>query len=328
MINFLEIDGNHVQISTGIFGDVTSLSKYPSGEIESIRLSGMNMVVTHAGEMIPAYTETPRRKNKPSVEFYRDGMIKGIILEEQKEVLTPIGELPAEHVTFYPTGEVHRVFITDGQISGYWSEEDEKQHNIPLNFQFDFAEFTAYLNALCFYQDGSIKSVSLFPGEKIKVETPAGFLETGIGFSLYESGELKSVEPIEPTLINTPIGDFMAYDPDAVGVHADTNSMCFDEQGRMNSFKTVDHKLMIQTDEKEFIMIKPLERIHSLYDDEKVRIPITISFDFENDTVKIEADSVREFSMKTTKFMIKTIESDVLGCSPIDCATCSLCNSK
>ncbi len=327
MMNYIQIDENHIQMSSGIFGDVTSFGKYPSGEIESIRLAGKNMVVTHAGEMVPAYTETPRRKNKPSVEFYKDGMIKGILMEEQTEVLTPIGELPAEHVTFYPTGEVHRVFITDGQISGFWSEEDEKQHSIPLNFSFDFTEFTAYLNGLCFYKDGSIKSVTLFPGEKISIETPAGVLETGIGFSLYENGDLKSVEPIEPILINTPIGDFMAYDPDAVGVHADTNSMCFDEQGRMNSFKTVDHKLLIQTDQEEFLMMKPLERMHSLYDDVKVRIPITISFDFDQDTVKIVADSVREFSMKATKFIVKTIESDSLGCTPIDCATCSLCNS-
>lgn len=328
MMNYLVIDESHIQIEHGILGDVRAFHTYPSGELESVSLGDRNMVVTHAGELVPAYTETPRRKNKPALEFHKNGMIKGVCMEEQVEVMTPIGELPSEHVTFYPTGELYRIFIVDGQITGFWSEEEEKAYNIPLTFAFGFGEFTACLTGICFYKSGAIKSVTLFPGERISLNTPAGPLDTSIGFSLYESGELETVEPAEPILINTAIGQFTAFDPDALGIHADKNSIGFDEKKRLRNFSTVENKLMIQTDDGEFLIMKPQEAVHPLHDDEKILLPMKIEFDFEEDTVTIQADVTRTFSMKTTNFTIGKIDTGALGCSPSDCASCSLCSSK
>lgn len=328
MMNYLVIDDVHIQIEHGIFGDVDSFHTYPSGELESVKLGDRNMVVTHAGELVPAYSETPRRKNKPSVEFHKSGMIKAVSLEEQSEVVTPIGELPAERVTFYPTGELNRLFIVDGQISGFWSEEEEKELNIPLTFAFEFGEFTAYLNSISFYKDGSIKSITLYPGEKIDIQTPAGPLATSIGFSLYESGKLKSIEPAESVLIHTPIGDLTAYNPDAVGVHADANSVTFDEKGRLTGLTTVENRILVETAQGEFLILKPQEAVHPLHDEEKVLLPMSVNFDFDQDEVTIMTDSERTFSMADTHFTVNQIDTGALGCTPADCASCSLCSSK
>lgn len=328
MMNYLAIDNSHIQIEHGILGDVMSFQTYPSGELESVKLSGKNMIVTHAGELVPAYTQTPRRKNKASIEFYKSGTVKAVMLEEQAEVETPIGSIPAEHVTFYPTGEIHRVFIINGQISGFWSEEDEKNYNIPLTFEFDYTCFQAYLTSICFYKSGTIKSITLYPGESISVNTPAGQIETEIGFSLYESGELESVEPKETILIQTSIGQFSAFDSEAIGIHADNNSIRFDKEGRLTAFSTIENKVLVQTAQEEFLILKPMEKAHPLHDNERIRIAMKVAFNLDANTVTIASDEESTFPLETTKFTVCKLESDHMGCTPADCARCSLCNSK
>lgn len=328
MMNYLVIDEAHIQMEFGILGDVSSFHTYPSGELESVKLTGKNMVVTHAGELVPSYTETQRRKNKASVEFHKNGVIKAVMLEEQSEIKSPIGTLPAEYVTFYPTGELHKVFVSNGQINGFWSEEDERGNNIPLSFELDAASFCAYTNGICFYKSGNIKSITLYPKESITVHSPAGEIETAIGFSLYESGELKSVEPKTALLLQTSIGIFSAFDPDAVGVHADSNSVVFDEKGRLTAFSTVEDKVMVQTDSEELLILEPAEKQHPLYDDIKIRSAMKVIFNFDEDTVSFENDSTYTFLMKHTGFTIQKLPVDTLGCTPADCANCSLCHSS
>lgn len=328
MINYLVIDDSHIQIEFGVLGDVSSFQTYHSGELLSVKLAGKNMIMTHAGELVPAFTETDRRKNKPSVEFHKNGIVKAVMLEEQCEIETPIGSLPAEYVTFYPTGEIHRVFPTDGKISGFWSEEDEKDYNIPLSFEFDFINFTAKLNGICFYKDGSIKSITLYPGECITLRTKAGTFNTKVGFSLYEDGNLKSAEPDEPVIINTPIGQFSAYDSNANGINADSNSLVFDENGRIISLSTVSNKVAVQNEQSEFFLLAPEQRLHPLYDDMKITVAMKVGFDFENDTVTITNDNEHTFSMAACGFTVQSIKSEAMGCTPEDCASCSLCQSK
>ncbi|BCJ97614.1 hypothetical protein [Anaerocolumna chitinilytica] len=334
MVNYMVVDDSHIQIANGIFGEVTSFQTYPSGELESLKLEGKNMVVTHAGELIPAYTETPRRKNTPSVEFYKNGMMKAVMLEEQSEVVTPIGEIPAEKITFYPSGEVHRVFITDGKISGFWTEEEEKNHNIPLTFEFDFTSFTAYLSAINFYQSGAVRSITLYPGERVLINTPAGEMETAIGFSLYESGELESVEPAAPVRIATPIGYLSAYDSNALGVHADENSLKFSAEGKLLSIKTEENRIIIQSDkgsQDKFYSTeiwKPVLKPHPLHDDVMTSEAMKISFDWEQDTVTLISEQEATYPIQGTRFVVGKADSGQMGCTPSDCGSCFLCGER
>ncbi|MFT3985299.1 MAG: hypothetical protein QM697_15435 [Lachnospiraceae bacterium] len=328
MVNYLAIDSKHLQIEHGILGGVTYFETYETGELKSVKLNEKNLILTYAGELIPAFTETTRRKNKPALEFFESGLTKAVVLEEQTEVETPIGTLPSEYITFYPSGEIHRVFITDGKISGFWSEEEEKKCGVPLSFELGFAKFTAYLSGICFFRSGCIKSITLYPGEHIEVMTPAGKLEARTGFSMYETGKLESVEPFSSVLVNTPIGKLTAYDPEAIGIHADSNSLQFDKEGRLTGLSTVQNRILAQTPREEFVIMRPVKAVHPLYDDIWIQLPMKVNFDYESDTVSVQSDIQRKFSMALTKFTIQEIQSEKIECSPADCAACSLCGSK
>jgi hypothetical protein len=233
MKNFNILENKMLQLPSGVFAGVDSYVCYPSGQLEGVKLSEKNMLVTHVGELVPFYTETHRRKNKYSVEFYKDGMVKAIALNDVQEIQTPIGEFPAELVTFFETGELKRFFPQDGKIGGMWSEKEEKALAIPLSFDLPFASFTAIINGVAFYKSGNIRSITLFPGETVRISTQYGEITTRNGFSLYESGCLESLEPAVPTVINTPTRAIKAFDPDAVGVSGDVNSLVFDEEGEV-----------------------------------------------------------------------------------------------
>lgn len=323
MQNFMWLENGYLQTPFGIFAGVSSLSVYPGGELDSLRLSERNMVMTQIGELVPAYTETQRRKSKPSVEFDRTGMVVGVTLEEQQEVQTPIGELPAERVRFYPTGELNRLFVLDGQVSGFWSEEDERGLNIPLSFDLDFTSFQAMINGLCFYRNGSIRSITLFPGEHITVTTPLGDVATGVGLSLYESGALQSVEPEETVLVTTPIGQIAAYDVGQNGLNADSNSLSFTEDGQIRGLVTCDNMIYVQTEDGVMEAYMPRIKPDPLYDDTMTVEGMKVEFDSQAGTVTIAG---HVFAMGRCGFTVEPFARPGVHCTPADCASCSLCN--
>lgn len=325
MQNYMWLEHEYIQTSYGVFGGVSGISTYPGGELESLRLSERNVIMTEIGELIPAYRENSRRKNKASVEFDRQGLVVGVTLEEQQEVNTPIGELPAERVKFYSTGELKRLFILDGQISGFWSEEDERKLNIPLSFDLGFTLFQAMLNGICFYRDGGIRSITLYPGERIAVTTPLGEVETGVGLSLYETGMLCSVEPLNPVLIETPIGRLTAFDVNQNGLNADSNSLVFTEDGRIGGLVTCDNLIHVQTEDGVMETMMPKVKAHPLYDDAMMVEGMKLVFDYQTDTVAID-DHI--FHMSMCGFTVAPYMRPGVRCTPEDCASCSICNKN
>lgn len=323
MQNYMVLDENKLQTPYGILAGVDSFSCHPGGELSGVTLSEKNMIMTQIGELVPAYTETTRRKHKPSVEFNKQGMITSVALNHQQEVLTPIGKLPVELVKFYSTGEVHRIFILDGKISGFWTEEEERQRNIPLTFDLNFTEFRAMINGLCFYPDGAIKSITLYPGEEITVKTPVGQLKTKVGISLYESGALKSIEPAEPVSVTTIIGSIIAYDPDQIGIHADHNSLSFTEDGKVSSLITCDNSIYIQTNDEQLEKHSPIIKPHPMADDQLTVSGFRVAFDYKLDEAVI---LTKRYSLTDCGFTIEPFTRPGFYCSPSDCANCSLCN--
>ncbi len=318
---------NMIQTPYGIFNGVVSIGYFPDGAVKELRLEEKNMIVTHVGDLVPYYGEdTPRRKYKASVTFYKNGMVRSVSLEQQQEVMTPIGELPAELVTFYETGELKRVFPLDGKISGFWSEEDERGLNIPIRFEFDFASFSAMLNGICFFPGGDIKSVSLFPGEVIQVTAPAiGTLNVRNGFSLYESGTLHSVEPAVPVPVATPIGTISAYDTDAHGIHADSNSLRFDEAGKLMGLVTSSDKIAVHTRDGGMHFFAPAEIEDPEDSHAKLTVPLAIEFDNQARTVSF-TDAQGETARFSLDESFLVYPGALSGCSPQDCASCSLCS--
>lgn len=322
MQNMMVLESGHIQTAHGIFGDVISHEKHETGEIRSLRLSGKNMVLTHAGELVPAYSETERRKYKPSVEFHRNGMIKAVSLEEQQDIETPIGELPAELLTFYDTGELCRVFPLDGKISGFWSEEDEKNLLIPLDFDLGFTQFSARLSAISFFRDGAIRSITIYPEERITVSTNYGTITVRHGISLYPDGELESFEPAEPVSLDTPIGRISAFDSEAVGITADSNAVRFDRSGNLLSLTTTMHRIGVQTADEKFVWYAPA--VFRASPDEDKEIIRSLRIEFLENGVRFN-DEECIYSIADSGFSILPFSIGGTSCSPADCASCKLC---
>jgi len=326
MQNFNLLENNRMQLASVVLAGVESYSCYPDGELLGVKLSEGNMLATNAGELIPAYTETHRRKNKYSVEFYQCGAIKKIALDEMQKVKTPLGELPAELVIFFETGEIKRVFPLDGKISGLWTEQEEKKLAVPLSFKLPFTAFTALIGGIAFFQSGVIRSITLFPGETVLVAAKCGEIMARNGFSAYESGKLESLEPSAPVVIQTPIDAITAFDPNAIGINADINSLVFDEDGRVISLVTTLTKVEAQTADGR-LLFAPREVINPLDDESIITEGLKISFDYGADTVKFtEGEKETILLLPACTFTISAHSTSAFMCSPADCAGCSLCS--
>lgn len=328
MRNFDLLENKMIQLPCGVFAGVETYNCYPSGELEGIKLSEKNMLVTHVGELVPAFTETHRRKNKYSVEFHKNGMVKAVALEDVQEIQTPIGEFPAELVTFFDTGELNRFFPLDGKICGMWSEEEERKLAIPLSFELPFTAFTAIIGGVAFYKSGDIRSVTLFPNETISINTAKyGAIQTRTGFSIYESSKLESLEPAAPFMLNTSIGVLTAFDPNAVGINADINSLTFDEDGNVTSLITVHNRIGAQTQDGRMHIFSPREIINPLDGETMITEGLKITFDYAANTVTFkESEREKTVPITNTAFTIIAHSATAGGmtCSPSDCASCSM----
>ncbi|MDR2671081.1 MAG: hypothetical protein LBC26_05110 [Oscillospiraceae bacterium] len=322
MKNFTVLGDGYLQTPYGIFGGVSSHVCRATGELEGLSLSARNVLLTHAGELTPFFTETPRRKRKYAVAYHKNGMVKSVSLEAQQEVVTPIGGLPAELVTFYDTGELCRVFPLDGKLSGFWREEDERSLQTPLSFDLGFVSFTAAVGCLCFYKSGRIRSVTLFPGETVAVQTAYGAIPTQVGFSLYEDGALASLEPAVPVPLPTPLGTLTAFQPNAAGVSADANSLTFTPDGQIRRLSTVCETIVVSRPDGTAEWISPRDILNPLDGETYVTQAISIQF-LPNQTVSFD-DSAPLSPGDCSFTVIPYRPSGVSGCSPVACASCQL----
>lgn len=298
------------------------------GTVESCVLCEPNTVETICGFLIPKWQEDVRKKGIPSLSFYPDGQLKSISLEEQTTVATPLGDLPAEFVTFYPDGELRRIFPCNGKLSAYWTQEDEAALCPTIPFALDYGAFRAKVTAIHFYPSGALRSMSFWPNETVVLRVFQGLMPTRIGFSLYENGELESLEPPYPMSISTPIGNISAYDPDALGVHGESNSLSFNQDSTLRSITTVNSKIEIITPEHQSVFFGPTLRPDPLADDRVVVVPVLICFSTENITLENGVDK-QTYSLTDCCFRIFTTHSsptaEVGGINCGDCSTCNLC---
>lgn len=307
---------------------VTSCITADNGAVESCMLEEQNTVETICGTVIPKWQEDVRKKGIPSLSFYLHGNLKTVALQEQTTVSTPLGDLPAEFITFYPGGELRRLFPCNGKLSGYWSEEDEAALCPSLSFTLPFGAFQAKVTAIHFYPSGVLRSMSFWPNETVVLRVFQGLMPTRIGFSLYEDGSIESVEPPYPMTIATPIGTISAFDPDAMGIHGDENSLAFNQDGTLRSITTADNKIEIITPERQSVFFGPTLRSDPLLDDRTIVVPVRISF--TPDKVTLEND-VRKRSFSLTDCCFRVLTSD--GAPSVatgsnncgDCSTCNLC---
>jgi len=282
-----------------------------------------NKIFLECATLVPQYgEETVRKKFIQTVSFYLSGALRRIALEQQTEVITPIGEFPAELLTFYEYGAIKRIFPLNGKLTGYWSEQDEAKLAFPFHFEFEFGSFFAKIISVHFYQSGEIQSITLFPSEVITLQTPVGKMPVRTGFSLYKSGALKSVEPAQSFVTATRIGKVMAFDAGAIGVHADNNSMEFSLSGAVTKMVTSSDKIIIQSEGASLASVAPIIKSSPLDENEFVTIPVKIRF--EGDTVVLSNEEDYSYSLSTSAFTV--IQNPIATCSSCsDCSICGIC---
>jgi len=306
--------------TSGIKG-ITSFTTYDSGELNECKLNAYNLIRTKYGDLVPQYGDPGiRRKQLKALSFYKSGKIKSLSLEQQTEISTSIGTFPAELVTFFEDCSLNSLFPLNGQISGFWSEEDEGALAQKYDFTFPFGSFSAKIIGLRFYPDGKVRSLILWPTERITIETPAGKIPIRTGFKLYEDGSIESVEPAKPVPIETPIGLINAYDATALGIDADTNSLGFDRNGSLTALSTFDI-ISVKTNSGEKKVTFPKLKPGLMEDYEKVPIKLL----FGEDSVTID-DGKRAAEYRISDSTFKITGGDYTEATTCgDCSQCKGC---
>lgn len=240
----------------------------------------MPTIVTPLGEFTPQQTtDDLRKKEVLPVQYHASGMVRNLPLEEQVEVSTPAGKLPAELVTFHAGGELNRVFPLNGKLSGYWGQEDEAGLSEAVDLETPVGSITARVISVGFFESGAVRSITLWPGETVEVPTPAGRITARSGISFYASGALRSLEPAVPVAVPTAVGEVRAHDPDAVGVCGDISSLVFSEEGEVTGVTTTLTRISVAAPGGTESTFAPGYRDSLCGDEEKEVQPMALEFE-------------------------------------------------
>ncbi|MBK8474772.1 MAG: hypothetical protein IPL39_00270 [Opitutaceae bacterium] len=273
---------DRIETSYGTVSGITDQATYATGALKSCRLMAENRLQTPFGEIIPLYQMAElgerQKKDRRSLGFFENGRIKSIALDRATPLQTPLGLIKAEAVSFHENGEINRLFPLNGQIDGYWSERKEAELAEPMDFDLPVGRFRACVISLHFYPSGALKSLTLWPSERITIQTPIGPMRIRKGFSLYEDGTLRSAEPAKVEEVSTPIGVVKAFDAEMIGMSADLNSIQFTPAGRLGSVKTIHTGLRVLVAGREETRIEPFETISRIDDEGKRTVPMQIEF--------------------------------------------------
>ncbi len=266
-IDYRELDG------------AAPVAYYPDGNLSEIMIGKENLIVTAYGMFVPQYRPwDDGRRYESTARLHRDGRLKSFTLQHRAPVKTSLGVIECDAVSFHEDGSLNRVFPLNGKLSGYWTEANEYALAEEIVIRTGTLEFSARLISAAFYPSGKLRSVTLWPDERVMLDTPAGKIKIRTGVSFYEDGSIRSCEPAAPFPVSTPVGMVNAFDPDPTGVCGDVNSLEFTPDGKVKRIATVMEKVTVtEGDEcREFI---PGERRNLCFDAFTDPVPLRIAFD-------------------------------------------------
>ncbi|MBR1797786.1 MAG: hypothetical protein IJ757_07235 [Clostridiales bacterium] len=212
-----------------------------------------NIVKTKYGDLIPCSGASDyRKKYRCPVDHYDNGNVKSVYLEEPQNIDLPEGTFQAELITFYEDGNVKRIFPLYGQLSAFWSLEEELEFAPYYDFCLDGSSVRIRPQCLYFYPSGKIRSITLWPTDKLEIKTPIGTVITTLGIELHENGSIRSIEPIPGTVITTPFGEVRPFIYKELMLHAEDSSLTFDDKGELTGLSTICSSL-----EHNGVVIKP-----------------------------------------------------------------------
>lgn len=287
----------------GTLQGVSSAVLYDEGCVKKCTVSTFQEIRTPAGVFVPRYTDDgTRRKYIHSLSFYKSGHVESMELQEQQDVQTSLGAIPAEHIVLYESGKIKRVFPLNGRITGYWEEEDEYKLAPVLELRVSFGTFKQKVIAISFYEDGTLQSITFWPQDFLHVPTSLGTIETRTGISFYPQGEIKSLEPRHPTPVDTPIGIITAWNSNVLGLHGERNSLCFYQGGSIQSLLTSTDRITIRDTQGGQWVVQPGTR-DSLCDEHAVEI-VPLPIEFSHHMVRFNASAEHEYDIVQHTFTI------------------------
>ncbi|MEA5083336.1 MAG: hypothetical protein VB018_04185 [Lachnospiraceae bacterium] len=316
-----------IKTSYGVLTGETGIEYHSNGSLKQCALEEECALNTQFGILVPKYeVDEARTKNRNSVEFYDTGVLKSIYLQHKTAIPTSIGQIEAELVTFYENGAIHRIFPLFGQVSGFWSEEEEKKlaQNITINMPTVYLENK--ISCICFYMNGAIKSISLYSGETVTAFNNEVEYKARIGIAFYESGRIKSLEPATNSVVKTPIGVIFAYNNDPMGIHGDDNSLKFNEDGSIKKVTTVASYIEIKDKKGVITEVKAMKKPSMLELDKYVIVPIAIEF-YEEKIEVTDSDKCKKcYAYADYNISSAYNEEYQFENTCTDCAGCSGCS--
>ena len=308
----------------GSLEGISNSATFPDGSVQSCMLEAENLIHTPVGDIIPQYRTAElgerQKKHRCSLDFFENGQIKSASLDRAMPLQTPIGVFKAELVTFYANGAMNRLFPLNGLVDGYWSEKNEGELAEVLNFDLPVGKFSAKIINMHFYPSGALKSLTLWPGQRISIKTPVGPMRIRTGFSLHEDGSLRSAEPAVAVDLSTPIGWVKAYDAEMLGMNADRSSIQFSPTGSLNSVKTIHTGIRVISSNQVETTLEPVETT-SLIDITEMRT-IPMQIDFAESTVRVVSKDTQSFDVSTHLF----VTFDRAQVIREACSSCSGCD--
>jgi antitoxin component YwqK of YwqJK toxin-antitoxin module len=269
----------HANTKYGLFENIAFPDYYDNGTLKRCILTQRNTVTIPCGTFIPQYVDDGKRKIlTKSITFHKNGNILSIVLQDITPVNTSLGRIPAEMITFYESGEVRRIFPSFGILNAFWTEKDEHCISPELKMDLPFGSFNGKVINITFFETGELKSFTLWPDDTIIIKTPVGDIQTRIGFCLYPDGKIKSVEPYITVNVDTPIGIVPAFDPDALGIDGESNSVVFSEDGSIESLITSMVQITVTCHGGRKIVHSPTFKCSNYFDDKRAVVPMNISF--------------------------------------------------
>ncbi len=194
----------------------------------------LNSITTKYGNLLPCSGASDyRKKHRCAVCLYDSGVLRSVYLEEPQVLSFPSGDFQAELITFYEDGNAKRIFPLYGQISAYWSIEEEAEYAPEYDFEIAGGTYRIKPECIFFYPSGKIRSITLWPSDELSIKTPAGLIKTKLGIELYENGSIRSIEPVYGTVISTPTGDIRPFRYRPVMMHAENATLKFTEDGKL-----------------------------------------------------------------------------------------------
>jgi len=294
------------------------------GVLESIQPLDKVAISTKVGTLIPIYrVEDHGRKKLTPVKVDPLGRVKSLQLQDVTQVSTTVGEIPTEFITFYPSGNIRRVFPLNGKLSGYWSEDNEYNLAKIISIKTMVGTISVKPIYVHFYETGELKSITFWPKERVLINTRYGEIKIKTGISFYKSGRVKSFEPDSQLSIETPIGNLLAYDPDPIGINGEKNSLSFNEEGDVITISTISSEVIV-VDNKGMENIFTPDVQPSRCDDEIfILMPLKIEFHGDEVIFKYGFKTIGK-SKKNSEFIIKEFTSDkVQNCNLSSCSKSS-----